>query len=103
MASLPHLPAPDDDRLEWPVPLGRILGGQLGDGHRRLAGLVGEQVVSPLGDARFQVGTERPGDPHRFAVATGAPLVDRITVDRRGAVALRGDTTLGGRLRSGRL
>jgi hypothetical protein len=96
----------DDPQREWPVYLGRLTPGVERYGvemaRRPYAGLVGEIIVSSAGDARMQIGGERPGDPLRFAVAVGEDdqvPTDRLTIDQRGSVEVHGDTALDGDLR----
>jgi hypothetical protein len=104
--------AAEDPERTWPVYLGRIASTHGGAPFAvepsllPFAGLTAEQVVSPstTGRAvwdRLQVGAEAVGDARRFAVrlrdAHGA-LVDRCTIDRRGAAAVTGDVRLAGDL-----
>jgi hypothetical protein len=94
------------EEREWPVYLGRLTPQASGlyavdPEERPDAGLVGEAIAAPDGDARVQVGSERPGDPVRFAVALGPrgeALTPRLAIDRRGAVGLWGDASLRGDL-----
>jgi hypothetical protein len=102
----------DDPGQPWPVYLGRVARTAAGSPLsvvptvRVLASLAAEQLASPSTEDRavwdrLQVGAEAPGDQRRFAVrlrdGKGA-LVDRWTVDRRGATSVTGDVDLQGNL-----
>jgi hypothetical protein len=103
---------PDEPERRWPVFLGQITLDRTNEKQpftvdlagRPYVGLVGEMVHAPSGRARVQIGTERQGDPNRFAVFV--PAVDtspssrkpRLAIRRGGTVEIRGTTTLHGNL-----
>lgn len=98
----PERTSPDTPEAEWPVYLGRLrhdAGAQIGVDGRPYAGLTGAAVISPGRDGRMDVGSERPGDPQRFVVATGQPPDDRLTIDRQGHIEVGGATAVHGDLR----
>jgi hypothetical protein len=110
----PHQNAPDDAQKDWPVFLGQI--HREGDapefeyttvsGDRPYAGLRGEQITSPSGRARVQIGAEDANDERRFAVSTwdieAGGRAERLRIDQEGRVDLyqkvkvHGDVTLAG-------
>jgi hypothetical protein len=103
LESGPESPAPESGA--WPVYLGRLVPDgstyrpEIDD--RPQAGLVGEDVETPGGDVRMQVGGELPGDSARFAVELGprgAQRTRHLAIDRQGAVRIRGDLMLEGTL-----
>ena len=101
----PHRTPPDDPAREWPVYLGTISNRQTFAPVERLprpyVKLAGEFVNAPSGRARMQVGSELVSQSERFAVAvpdaTGA-FIKRLSIDREGKTAIRGDANLGGNL-----
>lgn len=105
---------PDDPEQDWPVFLGQMLYDPANPDQpysvdmrgRPYAGLVGEVVVAPSGQAQVQIGAESQEAPRRFAVFVldphAAPDADkpdpRLEIDKEGQVVIRGDTTLDGNL-----
>jgi uncharacterized repeat protein (TIGR01451 family) len=101
---------PDNPAQRWPVYLGRVRRDRstpqrpsyTADTSRRAeAHAVGESVVAPSGRARLQVGSELASDHRRFAVSVpdgaGSPI-DRLVIDREGAVTVQGHCTVNGTL-----
>jgi hypothetical protein len=105
LAAGPEAPSPDNPDREWPVRLGRVTWDagrlQVDLAGRPLAGLLGEAVVAPAGNARLQVGSEAPGDRLRFLVAAapaGGTPVTRLAVDRDGAARVDAAAGVDGQL-----
>lgn len=105
---------PDAPARLWPIYLGRVR--RAGDNDyqvdlegRPYAGLTGEFVRSPSGNALMQVGAEREDDPYRFAVylnpgqapPSPLPLSERtpdLAIETDGEIKIFHDTTLYGDL-----
>ena len=117
----PHRTPPDDPHTEWPVFLGQIERNRSEPGQpytytanqddRPYAGLRGEYIVAPSGQACVQIGAEKKDDARRFAVFV--PEADqrdddgracrgtapRLEIDKEGGVNVRGSTTVGRNLK----
>ena len=115
----PYRTPPDSPDAEWPVYLGRL---QRAAGpprkytiisvNRPYAGLIGEEIDSPSGNVKMQVGIANANDPSRFAVllkdlnpaaspssngqSTNPTFISALKIDANGALSVPGDTTFGG-------
>ena len=100
----PQRTPPDDPIADWPVYLGSVTDRTADESYtidgfgRPYAGLVGEEIVAPSGEATVQVGIESD-EAFRFAVRlptlveTAQPAVPRLAVDAEGRVIVAGQTT----------